>query len=159
RAEGGGAVAYDDPMAPAVTLDLPLLAVIPDDYISDQALRLRMYRRIAGLTDTGDLDALAEELVDRFGPLPQEVLNLLYQVRIKVLALRAHVTAIGRDGDQLVLKSEALEHIDRQRLQGRIGDAARVARRAVWMPLGEQSDAEWQATLERVLRAMYGAHR
>ena len=87
------------------------------------------------------------------------MLNLLYQVRIKVLAVRAHVTAIGRDGDQLVLKSEALETVDRQRLQGRIGDGARVARRAVWMPLGDQSDVEWQATLERVLRAMYGAHR
>ena len=153
------AVGYDDPMAPAVTLDLPLLAIIPDDYVPDQALRLRMYRRIAGLTDTADVEALAEELVDRFGPLPQEVVNLLYQVRIKVLALRAHVTAIGRDGDQLVLKSDALETIDRVRLQGRIGDAARVARRAVWMPLGTQDEAEWQATLERVLRAMYGAHR
>ena len=153
------AVGYDDPMAPAVTLDLPLLAIIPDDYVPDQALRLRMYRRIAGLTDTADVEALAEELADRFGPLPQEVVNLLYQVRIKVLALRAHVTAIGRDGDQLVLKSDALETIDRVRLQGRIGDAARVARRAVWMPLGNLDEAEWQATLERVLRAMYGAHR
>ncbi len=147
-------VGYDDPLAPAVTLDLPLLAVIPESYIADGALRLRLYRRIAGLTDTASIDALAEELADRFGPLPEEVANLLFQVRIKVLALRAGVTAIGRDGDQLVLKCDRLEHVDRQRLQSKIGGLARVARRAIWLPLGDQTEEQWRAGLERVLREL-----
>jgi transcription-repair coupling factor (superfamily II helicase) len=151
-------VRYDDPLAPAVTLDLPLLAVIPESYVADPALRLRLYRRIASLTDTEAIEALGRELVDRFGPLPQEVENLLYQVRIKVLALRARVSAIGRDGDQLVLKSDDLELIDRGRLQKRIGAVARVARRAVWMPLGDLSEDQWQGNLERILRAIYAAH-
>jgi transcription-repair coupling factor (superfamily II helicase) len=147
-------VRYDDPLAPAVTLDLPLRALIPEEYVAQQALRLRLYRRIAGVTDTAAIDALAEELVDRFGPLPVEVQNLLYQVRIKVLALAAGVTSIGRDSEQLVLRSDDLEAVDRQRLQARIGDAARVARRAVWIPI---SDA-WPEALERTLRAMRAAH-
>jgi transcription-repair coupling factor (superfamily II helicase) len=147
-------VRYEDPLAPAVTLDLPLRALIPEEYVAEQVLRLRLYRRIAGVTDTAAIDALAEELVDRFGPLPVEVQNLLYQVRIKVLALAAGVSAIGRDTEQLVLKSDDLEHIDRQRLQARVGDMARVARRAVWIPL---TDA-WPDALERTLRAMRTAH-
>jgi len=148
------AVRYEDPMAPAVTLDLPLRALIPEEYVAERALRLRLYRRIAAVTDTAAIDALAEEMVDRFGPMPVEVQNLLYQVRIKVLALAAGVSAIGRDTEQLVLKSDALETVDRQRLQARIGDAARVARRAVWIPL---TDA-WPDVLERTLRAMRAAH-
>ena len=147
-------VSYDDPLAPAVTLDLPLRALIPEEYVAEQALRLRLYRRIAGVTDTAAIDVLAEELVDRFGPLPEEVQNLLYQVRIKVLALAAGVTSIGRDTEQLVLKSDDLERVDRQRLQARIGDVARVARRAVWIPL---TDA-WPEALERTLRVMRAAH-
>ena len=152
------AVSYDDPMAPAVTLDLPLLAIIPEDYVEDLGLRLRLYRRIAGLTGTAEIDKLADELIDRFGTLPEEVENLLFQVRIKVLALRAGVTAIGRDNDQLVLKSDALEQVDRARLQVRLGEMARVARRAVWMPLGQLDEEEWQENLERTLRAIYAAH-
>lgn len=148
------AVSYEDPLAPAVTLDLPLRALLPEEYVAERALRLRLYRRIAGVTDTAALAALAEELVDRFGPLPEEVQNLFYQVRIKLLALAAGVTAIGHDSGQLVLKSDDLEQVDRQRLQARIGDDARVARRAIWLPIGEG----WPEALERTLRALRAAH-
>ncbi|HNS03423.1 MAG TPA: transcription-repair coupling factor [Anaerolineae bacterium] len=147
------AVSFEDPLAPAVTLDLPLRALLPEEYVAERALRLRLYRRIAGVTDTAALEALAEELVDRFGPLPEEVQNLFYQVRIKLLALTAGVTAIGHDSGQLVLKSDDLEQVDRQRLQARIGDDARVARRAIWLPIGEG----WPEALERTLRALRAA--
>ncbi len=151
---GQDAVSYDDPMAPAVTLDLPLRAMIPEEYVPNSSLRLRLYRRIAGLTSTADVDTFGDELVDRFGPVPEEVKNLLYQVRIKVLALSAGVSAIGRDENQLVLKSDDLERIDRQRLQERLGSIARVSRRAVWLPLTDT----WPVSLEQTLRALQAAH-
>ncbi len=147
-------VSYEDPLAPAVTLDLPLRALIPEEYVAERPLRLRLYRRIAGVTDTAALDGMAEELVDRFGPLPVEVQNLFYQVRIKLLALAAGVTAIGHDSGQLVLKSDALELVDRQRLQARIGDDARVARRAIWLSIADG----WPEALERTLRVLRAAH-
>jgi transcription-repair coupling factor (superfamily II helicase) len=151
---GQETISYDDPMAPAVTLDLPMRAMLPETYVPEAALRLRLYRRIAGLTSTAEVDTLGEELLDRFGPLPEEAKNLLYQVRIKVLALSAGVSAIGRDENQLVLKSDDLERIDRARLQERLGSLARVSRRAVWLPL---TDA-WPEALERTLRAMHAAY-
>ncbi len=151
---GQDAVSYDDPMAPAVTLDLPLRAMIPEEYVPESSLRLRLYRRIAALTSTTEVDTFGDELVDRFGVMPEEVKNLLYQVRIKVLALSAGVSAIGRDENQLVLKSDDLERVDRQRLQDRLGSVARVSRRAVWLPLTDT----WPESLERTLRTMHAAH-
>ena len=132
------AVGYDDPMAPAVTLDLPLLAIIPDDYVPDQALRLRMYRRIAGLTDTADVDALAEELVDRFGPLPHEV-------RESALpgAHQGAGAAGARDGHRARRRSVGAEvrragdHRPRAAARAHRRRGPCRARRAVWMPLAD----------------------
>jgi transcription-repair coupling factor (superfamily II helicase) len=67
-------------------VDLPLAIGIPVTYISDQDLRLRLYRRIADLRDEMELDALGSEFRDRFGNLPEMVQNLLYQMRIKLRA-------------------------------------------------------------------------
>ncbi len=67
-----------------VNVDLPLAVGIPADYISDQDLRLRLYRRIADLRDETEVEALASEFQDRFGPLPEMLQNLLYQMRVKL---------------------------------------------------------------------------
>jgi len=64
------------PVAMPVTVDLPLNAGIPASYIADGDLRLRLYRRIADLRDEAELDALASEFADRFGPPPDAVLQL-----------------------------------------------------------------------------------
>ncbi|HIE57581.1 MAG TPA: diguanylate cyclase, partial [Anaerolineales bacterium] len=69
---------------PMVSVDLPLDTHLPPEYIPDQETRLGLYRRIADIITLDDLDALAEEFVDRFGPLPASVGNLLFQVRVKI---------------------------------------------------------------------------
>ncbi len=75
----------------------------------EASLRLQLYRRLAGLTDQAAIDEMGQELVDRFGPLPEPVVNLLYVVRVKVLAVNVGVEAISQEDGQLVLKSAALE--------------------------------------------------
>ena len=137
------------PLTPTIQLDLPLRAGIPRDYIENEELRLQLYRRIAGLGSLGELDDMAEELVDRFGPLPDEVKDLLFQVKVKLLASRAGVTAIGRDGDQLIVRSPAVARLPRLALQHHLGDQARVGSQAIWV----QIDAEgaWRDRLLHVL--------
>jgi transcription-repair coupling factor (superfamily II helicase) len=49
---------------------------------------------------------MARELEDRFGPLPEPVKNLLYIVKIKVLAMRAEVSSISTQGRQIVIKPQ-----------------------------------------------------
>lgn len=138
-------------LAPSVTLDLLLDARLPADYVEEAALRLRLYRRIAALADLAAIDDLRQELADRFGPPPPAVDNLLFQVRVKGLAVRANVTAIGREGDQIVIKGDWLAKADVRTLQQRLGPLPRVIRGQVWLPL---QATDWQTALVRVLEVL-----
>jgi transcription-repair coupling factor (superfamily II helicase) len=140
----------EGPLAPTVALDLPLPAALPEEYVPDHVLRLQLYRRMAGLTAVHETEDMEKELADRFGPLPLEARNLLYQVRVKILAVNAEVQAIAREEGQMVLRADSLEQVDRDALQKRLGTRARVARRAVWIPMRD----DWQANLPRVLETM-----
>jgi transcription-repair coupling factor (superfamily II helicase) len=66
---------------PNINLGLPVL--IPETYVSDLPVRLGLYRRIGALTSDAESEALAAELTDRFGKLPEEVENLLETVALK----------------------------------------------------------------------------
>ena len=121
----------------------------------EAGLRLQLYRRLAGLTDQAAIDEMGQELIDRFGPLPEPVVNLLYVVRVKVLAINAGVEAISQEDGQLVLKSAALESMDRVKLQSQLqaqGVPARVARRAIWLELRDAGG--WQGDLVKTLEAL-----
>ena len=103
-------MALDDPLAPPVTLDLPLRAEIPADYVEDEGLRLQLYRRIAGLSSSQDLGEMRKEVEDRFGKnaesnaIPQELENLFYQIEVKMEALRTGILNIGRRRDQVAVR-------------------------------------------------------
>ena len=114
-----------------VNIDLPLQAHVPTDYVTNEGLRLQLYRRMGNITSAAEIDALAQELADRFGPLPKAVENLMFQLHLKVLAAKAQVSAIVRDRERnnIVLKCEALEHFDRLALQKKLGSTAGVQRR------------------------------
>ncbi len=137
------------PLSPSVSLDLPLDAGIPRDYIENEDLRLQLYRRIAGLGSLGELDDMAAELEDRFGSLPERAQDLLFQVKVKLLASRAGVTAIGRDSGQLVVHSPAVARLPRLKLQNQLGDQARVGSRAIWVAIDDAG--EWRQRLLHVL--------
>jgi transcription-repair coupling factor (superfamily II helicase) len=78
--------------SPTINTGAPVL--IPDTYVKDLGARLALYRRIATFADREEIDAFAAELIDRFGPLPPEVENLLDVVNIKVLCRIANVEKI-----------------------------------------------------------------
>jgi hypothetical protein len=63
---------FNLPLSIPVNVELPLAVGIPVNYISDQDLRLRLYRRIADLRDETELDALGSEFRDRFGQLARD---------------------------------------------------------------------------------------
>ena len=89
RAERGAKKAADRDWTPNIQLGLPVL--IPDVYVADLPVRLGLYRRIGALTSDAETEAMAAELVDRFGPLPAEVDNLLQVVTLKRLCRDAGV--------------------------------------------------------------------
>lgn len=81
-----------DKWSPQITIGTPVL--IPDEYVADLSVRLGLYRRLADLDDEREIDAFGAELVDRFGPMPEEVRHLLQIVSIKALCRRANVEKV-----------------------------------------------------------------
>ncbi|PWB57730.1 MAG: transcription-repair coupling factor [Bradyrhizobiaceae bacterium] len=81
-----------DRWSPQITIGTPVL--IPEDYVADLSVRLGLYRRLAGIEEESEIDGFAAELVDRFGPAPEEVDHLLKIVAIKALCRRANVEKI-----------------------------------------------------------------
>jgi len=89
-ARGGLAVeAEAESWTPQINLGMPVL--IPEDYVGDLSIRLELYRRIGRLVDRQEIDGFAAELIDRFGPLPNEVENLLELVSLKRLCKQAGI--------------------------------------------------------------------
>ncbi len=68
--------------------------MIPESYVADLGVRLGLYRRISTLVDRNELEAFAAEMVDRFGPLPVEVENLLDIIAIKRLCRDAGIDKV-----------------------------------------------------------------
>jgi transcription-repair coupling factor (superfamily II helicase) len=81
-----------DMWSPQITIGTPVL--IPEDYVADLPVRLALYRRLSDIADDREIEAFGAELVDRFGPLPDEVKYLLQIVAIKALCRRANVERI-----------------------------------------------------------------
>ncbi|MDH3302552.1 MAG: transcription-repair coupling factor, partial [Acidimicrobiia bacterium] len=73
-----------------ITIDVPGAANLPDDYVTGQAQRLEAYRKLAAVTDTAQVDAIATEWQDRYGPVPVPAERLLDVARI-----RAHCSRLG----------------------------------------------------------------
>jgi transcription-repair coupling factor (superfamily II helicase) len=148
------------PLEAAVQINLPLDAYLPETYVRDSTLRLRLYRRLAALTSEKEIADMESEMQDRFGLLPEEAEHLFYQLRLKLRALEAEVKVITVEERQIVVRAESLEDLDRDWLQRRLGDRGRVSRRAVWIPLdeapaGTEHGAErWRTSLIAVLQAM-----
>ncbi len=130
----------------AITIDLPLPAYIPTDFIPDMGLRLQLYRRLADVRDETAVDEMRTELADRFGSLPEAIEGLLYQIRVKLRAQAANATAVGHEDEQIYIRLPYLAEIDRNALQDYLANGVRVSRTAVWLPRGLPRRA-WQERL------------
>ena len=87
-----GAEAPDRGWSPQINTGAAVL--IPEDYIPDLSVRLSIYRRLSDAEKAQEREALAAELIDRFGPLPPEAGQLLKVVAIKGLCREANVAKI-----------------------------------------------------------------
>jgi len=106
--EGGDASSgMEDQWSPTINLGASVL--IPEHYVTDLNVRMSLYRRLSGLETRADIDAFAAELIDRFGPLPDEVRHLFEIVAIKQLALKAGVEKIdaGPKGGTVAFRGNA----------------------------------------------------
>ena len=78
-----------------VRIDLPVDAHLPPDYIASDRLRLEAYRRLAAAASDGEIDAVVEELIDRYGALPEPALRLVAVARLRLLCRGAGITEVS----------------------------------------------------------------
>ena len=106
KADGGEA---EDKRNWSPQINAGAAVLIPDEYVPDLNVRLSLYRRLSEAERPEDREALAAELIDRFGPLPEEAGQLLKVMAIKGLCRQANVSKIdvGPKGAVVSFRDEA----------------------------------------------------
>ncbi|MFT6474755.1 MAG: transcription-repair coupling factor (superfamily II helicase) [Qipengyuania sp.] len=87
-----GLEAKPERVSPQITVDAPIM--IPENYVPDLAVRMALYRRLNDAQDKPEIDALAAEMIDRFGDLPAATANLVKLIEIKHQAIEANIAKI-----------------------------------------------------------------
>jgi len=98
------------------TVNLRVDLRIDESYVQDMNQRLMLYRKVAAARKEEEIDRVLEEAADRYGPLPDSVLNLADYGRIRVMADRMGIDTIDREGRTVVLKFRPQAKVDPVRL-------------------------------------------
>lgn len=94
---------------PECTLDLNVSAHVPASYVESAAQRMALYKRIAQIRNEDDLNDITDELIDRYGDLPQPVSSLLRIALIRAMGRECGMDKMLQDGNSLHLYSEQLD--------------------------------------------------
>ena len=103
--------------AAEIKVDLPIDAHLPAGYVTSDRLRLEAYKRLAAAATDEHVDAVAEELRDRYGPLPEPVANLVAVARFRALARRFGVSEVSLQGTSVRFAPVQLRESQQLRLQ------------------------------------------
>jgi transcription-repair coupling factor (superfamily II helicase) len=134
----------------AVTMDLPITALIPPCYIQDVELRLATYRAISGIEDDRGLREMRSELEDRFGDLPDEVEHLMALIQLRIRSERLGITSIVERERELVIRPVETGKLNTRKLIGRFGHAIKITPNSMRLRLVEL-DESWSAALDGIL--------
>ena len=138
---------------PLPTIDLPLPVFIPEEYVPESEVRLSLYQRLAGTREPEAADMWAGDLKDRFGKVPTEVENLIYAVKVKIMAIRAVIAAVSTEGDDVVLRRPPGIAFDVPKLRGLSRNGIKLAQYQIRLSteiLGEG----WQRELMEILKML-----
>ncbi|MCA9236583.1 MAG: DEAD/DEAH box helicase, partial [Planctomycetales bacterium] len=138
-----------------VSVDLPVAAYFPRNYVTDLRTKIDLYRRLARICSESDLDDFTAEVADRFGPRPPEVDQLVELARLRIWAHRYGVSAIHLEDKYAVLTYTSRQKLNKLLAGG--GGALRVADdRTAYLPLGPKvrDPAAVLAALESILRPL-----
>jgi len=121
--------------------------------VPDLETRLSLYQNLAKLNRIEQIKTQVSEFNDRFGALPKEVANLLYAIKIKILAAKAGFESISTEEGQIILSLlEGLKFSKRQR-ELTFREGVKMGSSQIRLNL-KQFSGKWQETLEEVLKKM-----
>ncbi|HEU0075081.1 MAG TPA: transcription-repair coupling factor, partial [Dehalococcoidia bacterium] len=142
---------------PAVTLDLPITAYLPTGYIPDLNLRLAVYQRLSQAASDAEAAAIENELRDRFGELPAAARNLLWVLRLRLLAMQAGVGAVQTEGDDMVIRLLPGLSLDREAVARRVPPHTTVLSHQLRLDRDRIGEG-WREALVRALAAVTPAN-
>jgi transcription-repair coupling factor (superfamily II helicase) len=105
-----------DPLEPEINVTLSTF--ISDEYVQSIEQRLTIYRRLSQMTTVKEVAAMQQELVDRFGKLPEEAGNMLLKIMLRVLSVKAGVKKLDLTNTSLTLVFSAVHQRRPQALAG-----------------------------------------
>ncbi len=122
--------------AEAVSVDLPVAAVIPSDYAGEEEMRIELYQRIASAQSYGQLRDLQAELLDRFGPLPDSVQTLFELTRLRVRASTLGVTSVVERDGEMYIRPVLGGRLNQADLRRELGSGVHVTPNQVRLAMG-----------------------
>lgn len=97
-------------------LELDYAGYIPDDYVTQSAVKMEMYKKIASVYNQEDLESLYREFEDRFGPIPEEAASLLALAEIRLLCKRLSVASLKERGGYVTVEFSKVAKVSVERL-------------------------------------------
>ncbi|MHB2019870.1 MAG: transcription-repair coupling factor [Candidatus Xenobia bacterium] len=97
-------------------IDLPLDAFIPGDYVGHHKQKVTLYKRLAAAETLREAQGIAEEMRDRYGPLPEAVQNLVRVVQVKILAMQVGAPSVKTYQHSVLFAAPFAGELDRKQL-------------------------------------------
>ena len=110
-------------LAEPVRLDVNVDAYVPADYVPYEQAKIEVHRRVAGALEVAEVERLREELVDRFGPVPEPLENLLALQRARIKFGQAGARTVSFRGDRLAVVPIELDSKRARRLREELPEA------------------------------------
>ena len=141
----------------SAAVDLPLEAHLAPDYIADDEVRLEIYRRMAQAQREADVEEIEQTMRDRFGPLPEAAQQLLYILRLRLLATKVGVTqiTIETSTSDVIVQFPGPQAIRAIRQGELLNGRVRYGRRELYV---DRDDEDWQTRLMAVLSDLVHAN-
>ncbi len=105
-----------DEEPPEPFLDLEYSGYIPDSYIAEPEQKMEVYKKIAAVGSEEELESITYELMDRFGPLPDEVQSLLCLAEIRILCRKLYISSMRERGGILEVEFSKVAKVSVERI-------------------------------------------
>ncbi|WP_245535461.1 transcription-repair coupling factor [Sphaerochaeta pleomorpha] len=114
-----------------VFLELDYTGFIPDNYITAPSVKFDIYRKISSISNEEQLQSLSSELADRFGPLPEEVANLLYIAEIKIICRKLSIIHLSERKGTVSVEFGKVAALNVNKVMALIGQSGKT----VWLDM------------------------
>ena len=134
-------------------ISMKVKASFPNDYLPDISERILLYRRMSGVKHEEEISQIEQEIRDRFGPLPEEVLNLLGLMRLKIYLKKLHVVRMSSGPKKTSLQFAATTPASPEKLVKLITSSkeTRYSLTPDQKLVYETSDQNWKGHLEQLI--------